>query len=264
MSGEAAYMKRREKEAKLSRIVGIGLAALVHICAALIIGFKGLSYIYPPPEESSFLLDFTEQEEFKPEFSKEPVAEEVDLEKPVELVQKSESPIEEVSPNDTPESIPDKFGDVAIPEPEKESPKLDPRAAFPGMNKKPSNASTAHSSQKASEAFRGGQPDGNSDNTNISGRSNAHLQGRNVVGSLAEPNYNKQESGIVVVSIWVDVYGNVRNAIAGAPDTTIDDKTLWNEARNAAMKTHFTRLNTITESTPELQEGKITYIFKLK
>ena len=68
----------------------------------------------------------------------------------------------------------------------------------------------------------------------------------------------------MVVSIWVDVYGNVRNAIAGAPGTTIDDKTLWSEARNAAMKTHFTRLNNITESTPELQEGKITYIFKLK
>ncbi len=259
-------MKNREKATKISRIVGGGLAFLVHICALLLLNFKGLSYIYPPPEESSFLIDFTEQEEFKPEFSKEPVAEEVDLKKPVELVQKSESPIEEKSPNETPQSESDKFGDVAMPEPEKEKekPKLDPRASFPGMNKKPSEAGTAHSAEKAGESFRAGQAEGNSENTLISGRSNAHLQGRNVVGGLAEPNYNKQESGIVVVSIWVDVYGNVRNAIAGAPGTTIDDKTLWSEARNAAMKTHFTRLNNITESTPELQEGKITYIFKLK
>ncbi|MGM9788242.1 MAG: hypothetical protein ACI3ZF_04975 [Candidatus Cryptobacteroides sp.] len=261
---EQAYLKNREKSSKISKIVGIGLAVLVHLCALLILGFKGLSYIYPPPEESSFLIDFTEQEEFKPDFSKEPVAEEVDMEKPVELVQKSESPIEEESPNETPQTEADKFGDVAMPEPEQEKPKLDPRAAFPGTPKKPSDAGTAHSSKKTEETFRAGQPEGNSDNTLISGRSNAHLQGRNVVGGLAEPNYNKQESGIVVVSIWVDVYGNVRNAIAGAPGTTIDDKTLWSEARNAAMKTHFTRLNNITESTPELQEGKITYIFKLK
>ena len=264
MGKEQAYLKNREKATKISRIVGGGLAFLVHICALLLLNFKGLSYIYPPPEESSFLIDFTEQEEFKPEFSKEPVAEEVDLKKPVELVQKSESPIEEKSPNETPQSESDKFGDVAMPEPEKEKPKLDPRASFPGMNKKPSEAGTAHSAEKAGESFRAGQAEGNSENTLISGRSNAHLQGRNVVGGLAEPNYNKQESGIVVVSIWVDVYGNVRNAIAGAPGTTIDDKTLWSEARNAAMKTHFTRLNNITESTPELQEGKITYIFKLK
>ena len=51
---------------------------------------------------------------------------------------------------------------------------------------------------------------------------------------------------------------------AGAPGTTVDDKDLWNEARNAAMRTRFTKVDKITADTPQLQEGTITYIFKLK
>ena len=41
-------------------------------------------------------------------------------------------------------------------------------------------------------------------------------------------------------------------------------KKMPTEARNAAMRTHFTKLNNITETTPELQEGHIIYYFTLK
>ena len=122
--------------------------------------------------------------------------------------------------------VPQQEEEVIPPEPE-----FEPQMAFPGMTES---------------------------------RSNAHLQGRKVDGQLVAPNYKRQESGVVVVSIWVDVYGNVQKAIPGAKGTTVKDANLWSEARSAAMRTHFTKIDKIEEDTPPLQEGTITYIFKLK
>lgn len=89
---------------------------------------------------------------------------------------------------------------------------------------------------------------------------NAHLQGRSIVGSLPRPMYNVQDSGTVVVTIWVDQYGNVTKAQPGSEGTTTKNKTLWSEARKAAMGAHFNQ----KASAPALQEGTITYIFSLK
>ena len=246
-----AYMERRERSAKTGRVIGLSLVCLTHICAFALLSVNGLSYIYPPPEESTFLLDFsTEVPDIRT--------------KPVELVKKSESPIEESTPNRTQESAKDDFGDVPTPAPEPETPKLDPRASFPGMNKKPSRSTTPHTAEKATETFRDGQGDGNTKNESQGVKANAHLEGRNSDGSVIVPNYKEQISGTVVVKIWVDAYGNVRNAVVDASGTTVDNKTLWTEARNAAMRTHFSKLNNITETTPELQEGHIIYYFTLK
>ena len=43
----------------------------------------------------------------------------------------------------------------------------------------------------------------------------------------------------MVVTIWVDNYGKVVKAQAGADGTTVTDKSLWAAARNAAMGTRF-------------------------
>ena len=262
------YLKRRERNSAASTATGIAVTVAIHVAAAVFISFHGMNYIWPPPAEQTFLIDFTtEQEIVQPKYGKEPVAEQVDLEKPVELVQRSESPVVDNTPNETPAQEPDTFGDVEVPTPpaEPEQPKIDPRAAFPGMGKKDSKAGTAHAAEEQSDKFKAGQADGNSaENLITEGRSNARLLGRKVEGDLIKPEYVLQESGVVVVTIWVDVYGNVQKAIPGAPGTTVDDKNLWNEARNAAMRTHFTTVNKITKDTPQLQEGTITYIFKLK
>lgn len=89
---------------------------------------------------------------------------------------------------------------------------------------------------------------------------NVHLQGRSFVGSLPRPVYMVRDSGIVVVRIWVDQYGNVIKAQAGVEGTTTKNKTLWSEARKAAMGAHFNQ----KADAPALQEGTITYIFSLK
>lgn len=77
---------------------------------------------------------------------------------------------------------------------------------------------------------------------------------------LKKPSYATQESGIVVVDIWVDQYGKVQKAVPGGAGTTVKDKELWNSARKAALETGFN----MNANAPALQNGTITYIFILR
>lgn len=86
-----------------------------------------------------------------------------------------------------------------------------------------------------------------------------HLKGRSVVGRLPIPSFSEKQSGTVVVDIWVDNYGNVVKAQAGAEGTTTTSGDLWNSARNAAMRAHFNQ----KADAPALQQGTITFVFKL-
>ena len=162
--------------------------------------------------------------------------------------------------NLTPQTKPDNFGDVDTPAPEPDKPELDPRASFPGMAKKDTAITTPHSASEAGEGFKAGQALGNTDNGRTDGKPNAHVKGRNTVGNIPRPVYNVQESGIVVVDIWVDNYGNVVKAVPGGDGTTVLDKTLYAAARKAAMETHFN----MSADAPAMQEGTITYFFNLK
>lgn len=256
------YIREREKQEKTSRMVGTGLAVAIPVLAALLCSFTGFKYIYPPPQETSFLIDFTEEVEpvVQHRNGSQPRAEEIDLSKPIELIQKSESPYKATTTqNLTPATKPDTHGDVEVPTTPEES-KLDPRASFPGMSKKDTTLTAPHSASESSDKFKAGQPQGNTDKGQTSGKPNAHLQGRNVIGNLPSPAYAVQQSGTVVVTIWVDQYGNVAKAQAGAEGTTVTDKTLWNAARTAALGSHFNQ----KADAPALQQGTITYIFTLK
>ena len=88
---------------------------------------------------------------------------------------------------------------------------------------------------------------------------NASLEGRGTEGSLPRPGYNVQESGTMVVTIWVDNYGKVVKAQAGADGTTITDKALWDATRDAAMGTRFKQ----KMDAPAMQEGTIRYVFRV-
>ena len=245
------------------RWAGIALTVLVHACAILTVSFTGIKYLYPPPAETAMLLEFEREEEVIVERSRgtQPRSENPDRTRPIELVQQSKSPNKADIQNLTPETRQDDFGDIPVDEPElKEEPKLDPRASFPGMAKKDTSLTAAHSAKESSNTFKAGQSDGNTVSGRTDGRPNAHLKGRNVMGNLPRPAYTVQESGTVVVSIWVDQYGSVQKAIPGADGTTVTDKTLWAAARKAAMETHFN----MSAEAPAMQEGTITYIFNLK
>ena len=259
------YLRTRLEQDKRSRGIGIGLTVAVHALILLLCVFIGLKYLDPPPPETTFLIDFEEEvlEKETPipaKVGRQPQAEEVDKTKPVELVQKAESPYVNDRPNRTPATKPDTHGDVDVPTPVQEEPKLDPRASFPGMSKQESTATTPHSASEAGEGFKAGQPDGNTPSGKTEGSANAHLKGRRVEGTLPRPTYSAQKEGIVVVQIKVDQYGNVTEAVPGVEGTTVTDKALWTAARNAAMKAHFN----MDAHAPAMQSGTITYIFKLK
>ena len=241
------YLRERDKEAKVSTVTGIVLTVAFHLVILLSCAFTGLKYIYPPPQEQTFLIDF-EEEEPQPvrreAVGRQPQAEEIDIEKPVELIQKSESPVKSDKPNKTAQAKPDSHGDVEVPAPKEE---INKNALFPGA-KDPSGE------------FKAGQPKGNTASGKTDGTPNAHLKGRSVLGALPVPSYAVQDEGKVVVDIWVDNYGNVTKAIAGGQGTTVHNQALWAAARAAAMKSHFNQ----SADAPALQQGTITYIFKLK
>lgn len=258
MQNDQIIRLKRERNAK---ITGIILSVIAHACALALVSVSGLKYIYPPPQEQSMLIDFTEAPELvqQPQ-GQEPLAEEVDLTRPVELAQRSESPYVADKPNETPQTQPDPVGDVEVPAPEPKEPALDPRASFPGMSRKDTSHTAPHAAAEAGEAFKAGQPQGNTDHGRTDGKPNAHVEGRSTVGNIPRPVYNVQESGDVIVTIWVDNYGNVVRAVPGGDGTTVTDNALWAAARKAALETHFN----MSADAPAMQEGTITYHFKLK
>ena len=259
------YQRTREKREKTARITGAVATLGIHALAGVVMLTSGLKYLDPPPPERSSLVIEFEEEELQPvkpletRRGQQPQAQEIDLEREVELVQKAESPHVNDRPNVTPKAQPDAHGDVETPAPPAE-PEVDRRALFPGMGQKDNNATTPHSATEATEGFKAGQPDGNIREGKTEGKANAHVKGRNVIGSIPSPAYTTQTEGIVVVQVKVNQYGNVTEAVPGAEGTTVTDKTLWNAARNAAMKTTFN----MDANAPAVQTGTIKYIFKLK
>lgn len=87
------------------------------------------------------------------------------------------------------------------------------------------------------------------------------LEGR-MIGKtgLKKPMCTVNESGKVVVDIWVDQSGKVVKAIPGAEGTTISSNQAWSASRTAALETMFNRKS----DAPALQRGSITYSFNLK
>lgn len=259
------YRSERKRQDRRSTVTGLLSTVLVHAALVAVSLTAGLKYLDPPPPETTFLINF--REELPPEepvptrVGEEPQAETPDPEKPVELTQEAQSPQVNTAPNNTPATKENGHGDVELPAPPvEEEPKLDPRAAFPGMARSDSSTTAAHAAREASDNFRSGQPQGNTDSGKTAGAPNARLKGRSVKGTLKKPEYDSQSEGIVVVEIKVDPYGNVTEATPGAEGTTVTDKKLWNAARKAAMEAHFNP----KADAPAVQTGTITYIFKLQ
>lgn len=113
-----------------------------------------------------------------------------------------------------------------------------------------------------------GSPDGSPTSSNYgvggsgSGSSGSgpsfSLAGRNAL-SLPKPAYTENESGTVVVSVTVDKYGKVTNAVPGVQGTNTSNTTLIQAAREAALKARFNA----DPTAAAFQKGTITYRFVL-
>lgn len=258
------YRREQERQEKNSRMTGIVLTAVVHLCI-IAVGFAcGLKYIYPPPEEESILLDFSEDVPapvIQEMSGQEPRAVEPDPDREVELVQRSEGQVTGTEANAALEATTGTDGDVEVPEPPRKK-EINRRALFHAADNRAQKDTLApQTAAEVTDELKAGHASGTAENGKEIGEPKARLKGRSPVnGYLPKPAYPVQKAGTVVVNIKVDNWGNV----SGQPSinmesTTVTDQALWQAAINAAKKTKFNR----TADAPPLQEGTITYIFRL-
>ncbi|MBO5498526.1 MAG: energy transducer TonB [Bacteroidales bacterium] len=257
------YLRERERQEKKSRVTGATLTVVMHIALLVCCFLTGFTYLDPPPpEQEQILIEFDEPEIQKPRQTWNGTSPRVsvpDPSKDINLVQRSEAQNEGTKSNEAPEATVDDFGDVDVPEPKREK-EIDRRALFTAAdNKTQKDTLAAQTAREVSDALKAGHAQGNTRTGETSGEPNAKLAGRSVNGTLPRPTYGVQKDGIVVVEIWVDNYGTVQKAVAGAEGTTVTDKTLWQAARKAALGAHFN----MSADAPALQKGTITYIFRL-
>ena len=133
----------------------------------------------------------------------------------------------------------DDYGDVEKYEPPREKP-IDKRALFHAANNKSDKDTLApQTASKVTEALKEGHAQGNTKAGKTVGTPNAHVKGRSLVGVIAKPAYPVQKEGTVVVNIWVDNYGNVTKAQAGAPGTTTEDGSLWKRCEGSGIEDAF-------------------------
>jgi len=142
------------------------------------------------------------------------------------------------------------------PEPE---PVVNPAALYTG---KTSNINTG-SEGETKEGGDQGNIDGTTDSKNYSehggkGRGFS-LAGREIVFK-PKIKENTQETGKVVVSIWVDRYGKVTRVTPGAKGSTTTSAHLYKIAQQAAIKAKFSA----NPSAPEEQRGTIVFEFKVR
>ena len=125
------------------------------------------------------------------------------------------------------------------------------------------SAANGQNQRGLAEAGSGIQGDSQSTTTAGSPSGNGYgefnLNGRTLgTGGLPRPAYSVQEEGRIVLNITVDPNGNVIFAEIGR-GTNIDNATLRNSAREAALKAKFNRI-----SGNNNQSGTITYGYRLQ
>jgi hypothetical protein len=249
--------KKRITEKK-AKAIGALLATGFHLFLGALFVSTGMKTIYPPPEDKGLLIEFIEEEQVPVRVmaSHEPRVENPDPLEEVRLVQRSQSALEGSAENTGEESTLGAEGEVEQYEPPR--PIIDQRALFPSASN--ADSTDSQKSKEKSEELEAGHPSGNTEQGSTEGAPQARLKGRSVMGSLPEPEYKVNKSGKVVVKIKVDQYGKVIGATPGAEGTTVQDKTLWEASKKAALDAKFN----LSSTAPAVQEGTITYIFRLK
>lgn len=251
------------KNERKGRKVGLTLTVAAHAALFLIFFNVALEPEYTLPDNSVIVLDFTQEPEppkpIEVKAGNEPKAVVANPEEEVRLVQQSRAQEVGQKPVQTQETTMGEDGDVAKPEPPRPKP-INRRALFSAAASKKKDTLAAQTAEKVSDALAAGHQQGNTRVGDTDGSPTARLQGRNTVGALPFPAYTVNKAGKVVVKILVDQYGKVIGATPGVTGTTVQDKTLWEAAKEAALKAQFN----VSSTADVVQEGTITYVFKLR
>ena len=235
------------------KLIGLIVSIVAHGLLILCLLLMGLRYPDPPPPELGVEMDMGEFSDVGTDSEHAAEGgEDLSSESSYanddnnELTQQSED-VPLVSKK-TPSPTKNKKKPKDNVKPQSEETKIDQNALFTkGRVKKGSGGSTGvgDGSGKGS----GGEGGGSGISFSLAGRGSK---------SLPEPTATSSENGSIVVEIRVDQEGNVVFAKAVWKGTTLTDTNLWRRCEQAAKKSKFTA----NPDAPELQPGKITYIFR--
>ena len=235
------------------KLIGLIVSIVAHGLLILCLLLMGLRYPDPPPPELGVEMDMGEFSDVGTDSEHAAEGgEDLSSESSYanddnnELTQQSEDV--PLTSKKTPSPTKNKKKPKDNVKPQSEETKIDQNALFTkGRVKKGSGGSTGVG--EGSGKGSGGEGGGSGISFSLAGRGKK---------SLPEPTATSSENGSIVVEIRVDQEGNVVFAKAVWKGTTLTDKNLWRLCEQAAKDSKFTA----KPDAPELQPGKITYIFR--
>ena len=235
------------------KLIGLIVSIVAHGLLILCLLLMGLRYPDPPPPELGVEMDMGEFSDVGTDSEHAAEGgEDLSSESSYanddnnELTQQSEDV--PLTSKKTPSTTKNKKKPKDNVKPQSEETKIDQNALFTkGRVKKGSGGSTGVG--EGSGKGSGGEGGGSGISFSLAGRGKK---------SLPEPPATSSENGSIVVEIRVDQEGNVVFAKAVWKGTTLGDKNLWRLCEQAAKDSKFTA----KPDAPELQPGKITYIFR--
>ena len=235
------------------KLIGLIVSIVAHGLLVLCLLLMGLRYPDPPPPELGVEMDMGEFSDVGTDSEHAAEGgEDLSSESSYanddnnELTQQSEDV--PLTSKKTPSPTKNKKKPKDNVKPQSEETKIDQNALFTkGRVKKGSGGSTGVG--EGSGKGSGGEGGGSGVAFSLAGR------GKN---SITLPTATSSENGSIVVEIRVDQEGNVVFAKAVWKGTTLTDTNLWRRCEQAAKNSKFTA----NPDAPELQKGKITYIFR--
>lgn len=235
------------------KLIGLIVSIVAHGLLILCLLLMGLRYPDPPPPELGVEMDMGEFSDVGTDSEHAAEGgEDLSSESSYanddnnELTQQSEDV--PLTSKKTPSPTKNKKKPKDNVKPQSEETKIDQNALFTkGRVKKGSGGSTGVG--EGSGKGSGGEGGGNGIAFSLAGRGSNELH---------KPTATSPANGSIVVEIRVDQEGNVVFAKAVWKGTTLTDKNLWILCEQAAKDSKFTA----KPDAPELQPGKITYIFR--
>lgn len=235
------------------KLIGLIVSIVAHGLLILCLLLMGLRYPDPPPPELGVEMDMGEFSDVGTDSEHAAEGgEDLSSESSYanddnnELTQQSEDV--PLTSKKTPSPTKNKKKPKDNVKPQSEETKIDQNALFTkGRVKKGSGGSTGVG--EGSGKGSGGEGGGSGIAFSLAGRGSNELH---------KPTATSPANGSIVVEIRVDQEGNVVFAKAVWKGTTLTDKNLWRLCEQAAKDSKFTA----KPDAPELQKGKITYIFR--
>jgi outer membrane biosynthesis protein TonB len=265
-----------EDTEKKDKRKGLIASFVFHTVMLVLFAIFGMSYTTPPPEDG-MLINFGYSDSGSGDVEEEPVqnSEEQEVQEAAAAPQPSEEvkSYEEVVSQEVEESVkvekkekkPEPAKEVKEPQPTQEElrqaeqkKKLEERFA---MAKAAKNANQGEKTGPGNQ----GNPDGvpNAPQGKVPGKGSSgisfDLGGRRMM-TTPKIKDNSQDEGRVVVTITVDRYGKVINAVPGARGSTTASTHLYRLAKEAAFNTNF-------DADPNAsvqQMGSMTFIFEVQ